>query len=712
MPRPKINDAPQNSRGPTAAAPAAAASGGTRRHVVRGDVPTNAPVLARAAADSRFPWAWPRVLARLTAQCWRRAFRAALHSARNIAYYRHLMDVATNYEQWAAAALVLDHLLGYDKWKLDPVSPEYDYKLVAARLSDLKAAREGSAMAPMIFLLRTSLFRNLGDMGKPTVRVRRRRHKFGVLVAFFFPCGYKALQGSSALTNSSCRCFSLFVFCVPCCTRFQLFATANIGTKKLIEDYVDEVVKQINFICGTDSPYYSVQQKLEFFINTRQSFGRTALLLSGGATLGAVLKRHRPPRAPGLHHIGVVKCLYECKLLPRIISGTSSGSIIAAILCCSTDDDLKGLMRPESINLNFFHEPGEPDNVFVKLNRLLSSGVLFDVEVLKECVRSNIGDVTFQEAYNRTRRILNISVSSSGIFEMPRLLNYVTAPNVVIWSAVAASCAVPFVYSSAPLMAKEKGVIVAWNPSVNPHILPFLHSGIVPSRCRKIVGKCLDLARKVVQHYANYGIEYDICPNVSHRINQMLSQKYYGDITIVPKVGVKEYLNIIKNPTRDSFLEACLKGERATWSSLAGQEPPADRTGHRRGGVPADDAAPGPEGNAENGVRGRDPEDPVHDHAGRRRRGACRRADRRRARQPVLGERQPGVGRLGVRGGPPRVVPREVRGVQQAEAGPQRARRPVPRRQGRRRRRRRRRRGESRHGPAAGHVAEKHGRSV
>ena len=63
-------------------------------------------------------------------------------------------------------------------------------------------------------------------------------------------------------------------------------------------------------------------------------------------------------------------------------------------------------------------------------------GVLFDVQVFTDAMRQNIGDVTFLEAFNRTRRILNITVSSSTNFEMPRLLNYLTAPNVLIWSAV------------------------------------------------------------------------------------------------------------------------------------------------------------------------------------------------------------------------------------------------------------------------------------
>ena len=51
-------------------------------------------------------------------------------------------------------------------------------------------------------------------------------------------------------------------------------------------------------------------------------------------------------------------------------------------------------------------------------------------------MKEMLGDITFQEAYNRTRKILNITVSSASLYELPRLLNYITAPNVLIWSAV------------------------------------------------------------------------------------------------------------------------------------------------------------------------------------------------------------------------------------------------------------------------------------
>lgn len=54
-----------------------------------------------------------------------------------------------------------------------------------------------------------------------------------------------------------------------------------------------------------------------------------------------------------------------------------------------------------------------------------------DMKVLQECVRTNVGDLTFEEAYVRSKRVLNISVSSSRTQEVPQLLNYLTAPNVV-----------------------------------------------------------------------------------------------------------------------------------------------------------------------------------------------------------------------------------------------------------------------------------------
>ncbi|KAG0019399.1 hypothetical protein BGZ81_009748 [Podila clonocystis] len=465
----------------------------------------------------------------------KKIYDSLLRSRDPQAYYTHLLAAATNYEQWFEAAAILDRLQGKDKWKNDPRSPHYDYELLQERLFQLASARESGDLGLMIFLLRTSLSRNLGNVG-----------------------------------------------------RAQLYENTIVGTKRLIEDYNSEVIRQLNIICDTESDDFSMAAKLEFFTHTRQAFGRTALLLSGGATMG-------------LMHIGVIKTLFESQLLPRIISGSSCGSIIAAILCTRTDEEIPMMFQFEKFNFTVFHTQEEQGDVLARLIHFLKNGALFDAQVLKEALKDNIGDVTFQEAYNRTRRILNITVSTSASFEMPRLLNYLTAPNVLIWSAVATSCAAPFIYNSAPLMAKDKnGEEVQWNPSryhwidgsvdndlpmnklselfnvnhfivcqVNPYIVPFLQYSMGRSPGNKVLKWVLHQSRSELQHRMNQLSLLGVMPGLIHKVQAIMSQRYYGDITIVPDMGMEDYLNIVSNPTQDSLIASTLKGEKATWPKIS-----------------------------------------------------------------------------------------------------------------------------------------------
>lgn len=63
----------------------------------------------------------------------------------------------------------------------------------------------------------------------------------------------------------------------------------------------------------------SVRERLAFFRETKQSYGSSALMLSGGATLG-------------LLHTGVIKTLLEQRLMPKVVSGSSAGAIVVAML--------------------------------------------------------------------------------------------------------------------------------------------------------------------------------------------------------------------------------------------------------------------------------------------------------------------------------------------------------------------------------------------
>ena len=46
-------------------------------------------------------------------------------------------------------------------------------------------------------------------------------------------------------------------------------------------------------------------------------------------------------------HFGVVKAFLEANLLPRVITGTSAGGLVVALVCTRTDSELKQLLKPE-----------------------------------------------------------------------------------------------------------------------------------------------------------------------------------------------------------------------------------------------------------------------------------------------------------------------------------------------------------------------------
>ncbi|KAK0625534.1 acyl transferase/acyl hydrolase/lysophospholipase [Bombardia bombarda] len=461
------------------------------------------------------------------------------------------MQNATSLKEWEMAAKELDHLEGNDEWKLDSSTGDYHPALIEAKLEELDAARTNCDIRTMMYLIRTALSRDLGGMGN-----------------------------------------------------IDLYRHSYIGTKKLIERYVDSATKTIQAL--VDKSAYALPADIESkdllkeILYIRQSFGRSAMLLSGGATFG-------------MSHIGVLKALYEAKLLPRIISGASAGSIVCSVICTRNDEEIPDLIDQFPYgDLSVFD--GELEGVAEHIRRLLTEGCWSDITHLTRVMRGMLGDLTFQEAYNRTRRICNICVSSASIFELPRLLNYVTSPNVMIWSAVAASCSVPLVFQAAPLLVKDPatGAHVPWNPTpqrwidgsvdndlpmtrlaemfnvnhfivsqVNPHVVPFLSKNdrlYPPGQKRRHQSSSDDrdwlytltsLAKDEALHRLHFLTELGVFPNLFTKLRCILSQKYSGDITILPKIALEDLPRILKNPDSDFMLRNCLTGEKATWPKLS-----------------------------------------------------------------------------------------------------------------------------------------------
>src|SRR6195952_231005 len=180
----------------------------------------------------------------------------------------------------------------------NPTSKYYDYRLIHERLQSIIIAREEGDILQLVNLLRSGLVRNLGNISTP-----------------------------------------------------RLFNRAFAGTKLLIEDYITQVAQAIADVTklptspGADGnssiPGFSSQAKLDLLHDTRQAFGRSTLVLQGGAIFG-------------LCHLGVVKALFARGLLPRIITGTATGALIAALVGIHTEDELPRFLSGDSIDLSAF----------------------------------------------------------------------------------------------------------------------------------------------------------------------------------------------------------------------------------------------------------------------------------------------------------------------------------------------------------------------
>lgn len=113
---------------------------------------------------------------------------------------------------------------------------------------------------------------------------------------------------------------------------------------------------------------------------------------------------------------------------------------MGAIVCTRTDEELNEILNPElAKRINICQGTWAS-----KIARYFTTGAIFDSqEWCREAMWFCKGSLTFKEAYERTGRIFNVSVIPYDPHSPPKLLNYLTAPDCVIWSAVLASAAIP-----------------------------------------------------------------------------------------------------------------------------------------------------------------------------------------------------------------------------------------------------------------------------
>jgi len=448
---------------------------------------------------------------------------------RNIRSCLAALDEASDYGAWLKAAEDLDQLLELDAWRAEDTSPHYDAELIRTHISEMRRLRDAKEPLALSALIQESLYRHQNDLAEP-----------------------------------------------------ELYQTAWAGTKHLVTRYLDEAAQSIEWLATAAHPAVTETLRIQTFQRAAHVYGRSALMLSGGATLG-------------FHHLGVVKALFENDLLPDVLSGASMGAMIAAGVCSRTDEEIRALFaNPGQIALNGLGWLAPRD--------ALGSRHLLDPSQLRRTIIHNCGDATFGEAHARTGRTLAISVSPTRRRQKPRVLCHLTTPTVTLSSAALASSMVPGLFP--PVALEQRDETGATQPyaeherwidgslrgdlpmfrvgrlhnvnhfivsQTNPHVLPFVGNGQqrgfagwaghLMARAAHRQGVNLVSMAREIGHRTPIAPALDIA-------EALAAQRYRGDIDIFPPVDLLDYRKVIANPTRTDLEKFIATGERGAWPQL------------------------------------------------------------------------------------------------------------------------------------------------
>ncbi|RDW71219.1 patatin-like phospholipase-containing protein [Coleophoma cylindrospora] len=471
---------------------------------------------------------------------------------------RAKLHATTNYGDWVEAANEMDNFLGNDKWKKEDAYAYYDSKTVRRVLDQIR---------------RCTRRIDAGEKSTEPVAIK---------------AGERAVEDLKGLVEACVK--SNFVGV----ENARLYSQTYYGTKNLVQEFVDELEKAITILSTTE--HLDQEAKRTLFKRMHTNFGRTALCLSGGASFA-------------YYHLGVVKALLDANLLPDVITGTSGGALVAALVATRTNDELKALLVPALAGR--ITACSEPFSTWAP--RWWKTGARFDsLEWAKKCSWFTRGSMTFKEAYERTGRILNVSCVPSDPHSPTILTNYLTSPDCVIWSAVLASAAVPGILNPVVLMMKTRdGELVPYSfghkwkdgslrtdiplkalnlhfnvnfsivSQVNPHINLFFFSsrgsvgqpvthrrgrgwrgGFLGSATEQYLKLDLNKWLKVVRHL-------ELLPRpLGQDWSEIWLQQFSGTITIWPRSIISDFWRILSDPTPKQLARMLHVGQQSAFPKL------------------------------------------------------------------------------------------------------------------------------------------------
>ncbi|KAK6209700.1 patatin-like phospholipase [Colletotrichum tabaci] len=474
---------------------------------------------------------------------------------------RRSMRRTNNYRDWVVAAKELDSYLDRQRWKEENDFAYYDSKTVKRVWEQMRKCRQ-----------RAEAHENedTGNEGQNTAQSKPAVEELHALLSACVKSNFVGVENP------------------------RLYSQTYYGTKNLVQNFIDEVERSIRFILNTKQ--LSMEEKRSIFKGMHTNYGRTALCLSGGASFA-------------YYHFGVIKALLEADLLPDVITGTSGGALVAALVATRTNDELKQLLVPALAH----RITACRETFWTWIPRWWKTGARFDsVDWAKQCSWWTRGSMTFREAYERTGRILNVSCVPADPHSPTILCNYLTSPDCVIWSAVLASAAVPGILNPVVLMMKQRdGTLVPYSfghkwkdgslrtdipikalnlhfnvnftivSQVNPHINLFFFSsrGSVghPVTHRKGKGWRGGYVMSAVEHYLKLDMtkwlkfirHAELLPRpLGQDWSQLFLQTFSGTVTIWPKTVASDFYHILSDPDPPRLARMIHEGQQRGYPIL------------------------------------------------------------------------------------------------------------------------------------------------
>lgn len=442
------------------------------------------------------------------------------------------MAAATSYAEWRDAAIAHDAASGVKEWVDSDESKHFDYVSIRRRYEKLKRLRRAGDHARLLYALNEGVHGNIDGIG-----------------------------------------------------RRALYGKAQFGTKRLIMDYVSEVVRALEVLASEEADDIPFDDRLDFFHRAHHCYGSSAFVMSGA---GSLL----------FFHIGAVKAMWQEGILPNILSGSSGGAIVSSLAATHTGPELEMLFEPELLVQDIERRQG----LFSFLNAFRPE--VASLDEVHDALERLVPDITFLEAFERSGRHLNISVAAAEKHQTSRLLNAITTPNVYVREAVMASAAVPGFYPPVKLMAKDDegkkqpylksrrwvdgsisddlpakrlsrlyGVNHFIVSQVNPHVFPFVTDtrrssdpvSIVRQAGSRIAREWLNASASLLERPLSWNPTIN---RVTSAALSVINQDYVGDINILPDRMLFNPLKLLAHRSVEEVVDLIAMGERATWPKI------------------------------------------------------------------------------------------------------------------------------------------------